>query len=555
MEIKEYFNPLLKWWWLILLSAVIAGGASYMATRQQAPEFASQATLIIGSTIDNPNPSNSELSLSQQLAATYVDLANRNSVRETTMEALGLDWLPEIRVFQPTNSNTIEIIVTDTDPVRAQAVAAELSRQLILRSPTAQDDRSARQDFVNEQLDEYEQAITETKDQINAKKEELGQLVSAREISSVQSEIRSLESKLQTLQSIYANLLQGTGEGATNTVRILEEASLPRRPINSNNMMTILTAAAVGFALAATAAYVLEYLDNSVKTPAQIERLVQQPTLAGIGFIKPTAEHESLLVTINQPKSAMSEAYRVLRTGIQFSGMDGKNSILLITSAVPQEGKSTTAANLSVVLAQAGYRVLLLDADLRRPSQHRVFDLPNSRGLTTILLQMDDAEESETLNLIEDAAHPAQVDGLQVITCGPLPPNPSELLGSVRMNHLLEVAEEAFDYVVIDSPPVLSVTDSVILAAQAGSTIVVVQANKSREDDLTQTIERLHDVNANVVGCVLNLLKPRSEGFQYYHYFRDPYYTPDEPDEPDVSGNALPKRKLLKRFRHSHETA
>ncbi|HFQ94595.1 MAG TPA: hypothetical protein ENK32_11330, partial [Anaerolineae bacterium] len=171
MEIKEYFNPLLKWWWLILLSAVIAGGASYMATRQQAPEFASQATLIIGSTIDNPNPSNSELSLSQQLAATYVDLANRNSVRETTMEALGLDWLPEIRVFQPTNSNTIEIIVTDTDPVRAQAVAAELSRQLILRSPTAQDDRSARQDFVNEQLDEYEQAITETKDQINAKKE------------------------------------------------------------------------------------------------------------------------------------------------------------------------------------------------------------------------------------------------------------------------------------------------------------------------------------------------------------------------------------------------
>ncbi len=552
MEIKEYFNPLLKWWWLILLSAVIAGGASYMATRQQAPEFASQATLIIGSTIDNPNPSNSELSLSQQLAATYVDLANRNSVRETTMEALGLTWLPEIRVFQPTNSNTIEIIVTDTDPIRAQAVASELSRQLILRSPTSQDDRSARQDFVNEQLDEYEQAITENKDQIIAKKEELGHLISAREISSVQGEIRSLESKLQTLQSIYANLLQGTGEGATNTVRILEEASLPRRPINSNNMMTVLTAAAVGLALAATAAYVLEYLDNSIKTPAHIERLVQQPTLAGIGFIKP-ADNQSMLITVNQPKSAMSEAYRVLRTGIQFSGVDRKNSILLITSAVPQEGKSTTAANLSVVLAQAGYRVLLLDADLRRPSQHRVFDLPNSRGLTTILLQMDDGEEADTLNLIEDAAHSAQVDGLQVVTCGPVPPNPSELLGSVRMNHLLEVAEEAFDYVVIDSPPVLSVTDGVILAAQAGSTVVVVQANKSREDDLKQAMERLHDVNANVVGCVLNLLKPRSEGFQYYHYFRDPYYTPDEPDDPDVSGDALPKRKSLKRFSHSHE--
>ena len=554
MEIKEYIYPLLKWWWLILLSAVIAGGASFLATRQQAPKYASRATLIIGSAIDNPNPSNSELSLSQQLAATYVDLANRNSVRETTMEALGLNWLPEIRVFQPSNSNTIEIIVTDTDPARAQAVAAELSRQLILRSPTAQDDRSARQDFVNEQLDEYEQAITETKDQITAKKEELSQLVSAREISSVQSEIRSLESKLQTLQSIYANLLQGTGEGATNTVRILEKASLPRRPLDSNNMMTVLTAAAIGFALAATAAYLLEYLDNSVKTPAQIERLVHMPTLAGIGNLK-TVDKENVLVTVTQPRTAMSEAYRVLRTGIQFSNLDKKNSILLVTSAVPQEGKSTTAANLAVVLAQAGYRVLLLDADLRRPSQHRIFDLPNSRGLTTILLQMDDAKEPETLNLIENVAHPAQVDGLQVVACGPLPPNPSELLGSVRMNHLLDVAEEAFDYVIVDSPPVLSVTDSVILAAQAGSTIVVVQANKSREDDLKQTMERLRDVNANVVGCVLNWLKPRSEGFQYYHYFRDPYYTPDEPDEPDVSGNALPKRKLLKRFRHSHETA
>ncbi len=552
MEIKEYFNPLLKWWWLIILSAIIAGGASFLATRQQVPEFISQTTLIIGSAIDNPNPSNNDLYLSRQLAATYVDLAGRNSVREAAMAALGMTWLPNIRVFQPTNSNTIEIIVTDTDPVRAQAVASELARQLILRSPAAQDDRSARQDFVNEQLDEYEQAITETKDQITAKKEELGQLISAREIASAQDEIRSLESKLQTLQSIYANLLQGTGEGATNTVRILEEASLPRRPINSNNLPTILTAAAIGFALAAMAAYILEYLDDSVKTPVQIERLVNVPTLAGIGNIK-SADKQNVLVTVNQPKSTMSEAYRVLRTGIQFSGIDKQNTILLVTSAVPQEGKSTTAANLSVVLAQAGYRVLLLDADLRRPSQHHVFDLPNSRGLTTILLQMDDTDEADTQSLIEDVAHPAQVDGLQVVTCGPLPPNPSELLGSLRMKHLLEVVGGEFDYVVVDSPPVLSVTDGVILAAQAGSTIVVVQANKSREDDLKQTMERLHDVNANVVGCVLNLLKPRSEGYQYYRYFRDPYYMSNESNDSDVAGDAPPKRKLLKRFNHSRE--
>lgn len=536
-----------------MLSAAIAGGSSYLVARQQLPEFSSRATLIIGNAIDNPNPSSNELSLSQQLAATYADLANRNSVRQTTKEALGLDWLPEIRVFQPANSNTVEIIVTDTDPARAQAVAAELSRQLILRSPTSRSDSSTRQDFVNEQLDEYEQAIIETKEQIAANEEKLGELISASEIAAVQSEISSLESKLQTLQSIYASLLQSSAEGATNTVRILEPASLPREPINPDNKLTIVIAALTGFALAAAAAYLLEYLDNSIKTPAQIERLVQQSTLAGIGYIKPASNPQNMLITISQPKAPVSEAYRVLRTGIQFADIDDEqNGILLVTSAVPQEGKSTTAANLSVVLAQAGYRVLLLDADLRRPSQHRLFDLPNSRGLTTVLLQMNQTEESETLSLLEDAAHPTQLDGLHVITCGPLPPNPSELLGSVRMKQLLELAGSAFDYVVVDSPPVLSVTDSVILAAQAGRTIVVARANKSQEGELKQAIARLQEVKANVAGCVLNWLKPGSEGYhQYYQYLQEPYYAPDGADG---SVDSPSPRKFLERFRHSKAT-
>lgn len=540
MEIKEYIAPILKWWWLIVIATAVAGAASFFAAQQQPQYYRSTATLAVGSPIDDPNPTSGDLYLTGQLAKFYVDMASRSSVREDIMSALGLNWLPEIYVRNV--DNLIDVVVTDTNPERAQAVAAELTNQLILRSPTAQQRSLERQEFINRQLDSYEAAITEAQTEIAQKQEELTTLSSAREIADLQDEIAKLEESLGKLESNYTALLSGTQQGATNSIRVIEPATLPTKPIENSNTMTILTAAGIGFVLAAGAAYLLEYLDNTVSTPERLAKASGWTTLAGIAEIKSDG---SKLVTLNGAQSPIAEAYRVLRTAVLFAGAqdDSELKVLSVISAIPGEGKSTTAANLSVVLAQAGYNVLLVDGDLRRPTQHRIFDLSNKRGLTSLLLQMESDDDDEAIRkMVESSRQPTHSNRLHILTCGPIPPNPSELLGSGKMQRLLAVLEQVYDYVLLDSPPLLSVADGMILSRQADGVIQVAGAT-TKKDEVKEAATRLRDIKANVLGAVLNGLKSSSEGYKALYYYRDPYtYTVDlSQDEENVEPTGLEK--------------
>lgn len=542
MELKEYFSPLLKWWWLIVLATAVAGTTSYFATRQQPQYYRSTATLVVGSAIENPNPTSGDIYLTQQLASFYVDMANRSTVREDTMEALGLNWLPEIYVRNV--DNLIDIIVTDTNPQRAQAVASELTEQLILRSPTAQQRDVERRQFINRQLDSYEATITDTQIEIAEKQEELTTLTSAREIADLQEEIANLEGSLDSLETNYTRLLASTQEGATNSISVIEPATLPTSPIDNNRIITILTAAGIGFVLSASAAYLLEYLDDRIRTPEQIRRIADLPTLAGIAQIK---GEDTSLVTVRRPRAPVSEAFRVLRTNIQFTNVDHPYRSLLITSAMPLEGKSATISNLGVVLAQAGHNVLLIDADLRRPSQHVIFDVPNRRGLTDLLVAFEPYQsEAERSARLAELAHATQVENLTVLPSGPPPPNPSELLGSDKMAHLIEALLEQFDYILFDSPPVLSVTDAAVLGTIVDGTVLVVRAGKSRKGLLERSVEQLGDVHANLIGTVLNGLPPNSEGFSAYYYYRDPYYNEMVDADEDSSGSSGEQKKTPK---------
>lgn len=521
MEIRELISPILKWWWLILLSTILAGGTSLYVARQQPDIYSTTSTIIVGNAIENLNPSNTDLNITQQLATFYVNLANRASVRNDVRLSLGLDKLPpEIYVQQINNTNVIDINVRDTNPARAQAVANELAQQLILRSPSAQQDDMERVAFINKQLDSYETAIEETLQQIAEKQASLATMISARDIRQTQNDISTLESTLQTLRRDYGNLLGNTQRGATNTIRIIEGAGLPSTPINNNNMMNVLTAAVMGFVLATAAAFLLEYLDDTIKLPTEASRITGLPTLTGVAEI----DVGDRLVTIHQARSPVAEAFRVLRTGIQFSAVDKQRRALLVASATPLDGKSTISANLAVVLAQAGHRVLLIDADLRRPTQHTIFDLPNQRGLTDLILEFDvNARPEEAQIIINDVAQATRVQGLTLLTSGRVPPNPSELLGSVKLKQLIELLLQRFDYVVFDSPPVLSVTDAVVLSAQVDGVIVVLRAEKSRRGYTRQMVQMLQDVNANLIGTVLNDLKIKHEGYGSFYYYKDPY--------------------------------
>lgn len=219
------------------------------------------------------------------------------------------------------------------------------------------------------------------------------------------------------------------------------------------------------------------------------------------------ADAPSSLVTVVQPRSPVSEAYRQLRTNIQFYSLDRPIQTLLLTSASPEDGKSTTLANLAVTFAETGRSVIAVDCDLRRPSLHRLFGLANDGGLTTLI------REEKTL---DELILPTDVPHLRVLPSGPLPPNPSELLGSQRMERVVDSLRGSADIVLFDSPPTISVTDAAILGAKMDGVLLVVSVGKTKRDHVTRAKRLLERVNAKVLGVVLNNVKFDGSLYRYY---------------------------------------
>src|SRR5918996_4851185 len=283
MELNKYIFPLRKWWWLVAASTLIAAIFSSLSILRQPAIYQARTTLMIGTTINNPNPSSNELILGQQLAAAYADLANREIVRNATKNALGMNQLPEYFARALPNTQLIEITVNDINPERAQTVANELAAQLILLSPTsAQSEEPGRQEFVHQRLSNLEVQIQETEAEIEKLQQELANTFSAQEISDKQDQISSLQSKLNGMENNYGLLLSNTQQGAINTLTIIASAELPSRPIGSMKGLTVLLAAIVGFVLAACEAYLLEYLDDTLKSPDVVMRLFSAPILGRI---------------------------------------------------------------------------------------------------------------------------------------------------------------------------------------------------------------------------------------------------------------------------------
>lgn len=225
------------------------------------------------------------------------------------------------------------------------------------------------------------------------------------------------------------------------------------------------------------------------------------------------------IVTLENPKSAVSEAFRALRTNIQFANVDKELKTLLFTSAGPSEGKSSTVVNLGCAMAQAGKSVLIIDADLRKPSQHKIHKMNNYKGLSNTLV-----EEIATVTYVKKTDQ----EGLNILLSGPIPPNPAELLGSKRMKQILFETSRCYDTVLIDSPPIIAVTDSAILAQAVDGVILVLSSGEVKNEYALQAKERLDKVGAKIIGTVLNKVEMQSKE-QYYYYYH--YYGEDEEDK------------------------
>ncbi|MDX1415153.1 MAG: polysaccharide biosynthesis tyrosine autokinase [Candidatus Promineifilaceae bacterium] len=528
---QRYFNFIRRWWWLILLATVSAGVITYWISSQQPVNYEARTRLIIGPGIEGLKPDEKDFQTGGRLMQTYAELATTRTVLQTVIDNLGLDLTADdverlLTVRPTTETQFLTIVVEDSDQRRATDIANALAEELVRLSPTGDNDSGAA--VVREQMREQTSQIEENIANIQAGIEQLEiELENTEEIERqrvISDQIALERERLSSAHATLALLYDSLQQAITNQVQIVE-AAIQAEPQPSQTELSVLMGAIAGLIIGVVIALTFEFIDDfTVRTSEHIENLTHLPTLAGIGEIK----GEDKLVSITDPRSATAEAYRALRTSIQFSSVDTPSRSILVTSSIPGEGRSTTAANLAIVMAQAGHDVLLVDADLRRPSQQHLFNVPSSLGLTSLLLEFDATrEEQETETLIDDLVQVTRVEGLQLLASGPIPPNPSELLGSTKMKTLMSKLVERYDFVILDSPAVLLATDAAVLSVHTDSTLLVAWAGKSRKVNLQEAAEQLREVNANLMGCVLNGISVKDVRARYYHDERAAYETTD----------------------------
>jgi succinoglycan biosynthesis transport protein ExoP len=351
---------------------------------------------------------------------------------------------------------------------------------------------------------------------------------------------RIIQQEIETNKNLLDGLLQRAKEndvalaGTPNNINVVDYAIAPRQPVGPQRLLGVALALAISLAFGICLAIFLDYLDNTVRSTADVERMLGLPALATIprigGFgrrrlfrnsgssnsLKEGALVRPELLINTEARSTLAEAYKQLRTSILLSTAGRAPRTLLITSAKPGEGKTTTAVNTAVSLAQTGARVLLIDADLRRPMVHNLFNVSNPAGLSTVLSR--DVNEQDIMALIELQPE----SGLHLLTSGPIPPNPAELLGSTQMKQLLQTLASHFDHIVIDSPPITSVTDGVWLASLVDGVILVVHGGQSTRELVRRTRQILGGVGARIFGVVLNNVKQHDDDY-YQGYYKTAY--------------------------------
>jgi polysaccharide biosynthesis transport protein len=318
-----------------------------------------------------------------------------------------------------------------------------------------------------------------------------------------------LQREVDTNRTLYDGLLQRykeigiSGTVGTNNVSIVDHASLPERPRSPRLLLNLGLALLAGLGAGLLVAFALDFLDDTFKSPEDVERDVG---LSVIGIIPVPKSGATIDGELNDQRSGVAEAFRSLRTGLQFSTAEGLPKTLLITSSQPTEGKTTSTIALAKTLTQLGLKVLIIDGDLRNASVHKHLRCRNDVGLSNYLAGA---------KLPDDVVQPSGVDGLTVITSGPLPPNPAELLAGPRMSSLLSLGAEAFDIVLIDGPPVMGLADSPLLSSVAQGTLFVVAANETRKSIVAVARKRLLFARANFIGVLLSKFDSRQIGYGY----------------------------------------
>ncbi len=492
--------------YVVLLMLVVGVAAAVGIVVLQTPQYTSTTQLLflaqISSTGSGASNSNSGLSSGQ--LATDIQLIQSSPVKAEAAKLLGRAS-PIAKVAEIGTTSVASISVTSPNAVlSAKAANAYAKAYINVTSRQYLSSQIAAESSLQKQLTTINYSIAVLTNQLNGFK------VGSSAASTITGQLTGLYSQQAALQQ-QLNALQAATSQNPASGQIVQPATVSGKPSSPKKTTDILIGAAAGLLLGLGLALLRDNVDDRVRGKDQLEPLV--PGIPVLGLIPVIDEWRDrkrpYLVAQTHPKSPPTEAYRGLRTSVQFMALENPTKVLQITSPSAGDGKTTTSANLAWIMAEAGQRVVLVGCDLRRPRIHEFFGLPNDIGFTSVLL--GEAELEDALLRVPDQPR------LQMLATGPVPPNPSELLSSAKTHEVFESLSAYADIVVVDSAPVLPVTDAAVLSTHADAILLVVSAGMVKRRDIARSVEMLRQINAPIVGTVLNRA-PESDSYAYYHY-------------------------------------
>jgi len=515
--LHDYFRVLRERWWVVLAALVACIAIGLLYSLAQTPLYRSDARVLVaqGGASEVFDPV-SGTNTAWRAILNEVEGAESDQVEERANERLA-----ELLTVAPggTIGDSYGIAVagdTDRDVLRFTGTATEASEAAIVAQVYAEAYIDVR---LSERVDDY----LDTADRIEERADELRTALASEAISD--NEERRLEAQLENLSNTLDDLTLTATLAQDSSARVITAARVPSRPFVPTTNRNVVLGAMVGLMAGVGLALLFDALDRSIASPEELESVTGgKPNLAIVPTVKEwRRKDETHIVSRDNPKGITAEAYRTLRAAIEFAAVDREVKVLQLTSANPGEGKTTTSVNLAVVMAQAGKRVVLVDADLRKPRVHVFWALNQEPGLTSAIIGQ--AEMEDALQLVAD-----EIGLLAVMPSGPLPPGPSELLGSDRAEALFAALRRVADIVIIDSPPVLPVSDSLVLSRLADATLIVANGARTDAAAVGAAYEQLAQVEANVIGSVLNEVRRGRGGYGYGYG-----YTQNVPKEPRLS--------------------
>jgi succinoglycan biosynthesis transport protein ExoP len=458
-----------------------------------------------------------ESALAQETAAEIDRLINNGEASET---------IPAIA-----QNLTVQRIKQEIDIERANL--ATLTNRYREKWPTVIASRAKIGELEGQLASECDKQLQSIRNQaviLKKNEEKLLKLVEAEELKQLQLNSHkiaydTIKRDAENNKAIHSNVLIRLKETElmsrmnSNNMRVVDEASEPLRPVKPRVVLTILAGLVGGLMVSLALAFFVNYLDDSIKSQDDVETHLRLPFLGYIPNIKTNSVVERDLQAHLHPQSNAAEGFRTIRATIALTHKPEKFRVLSVTSTIPSEGKSLVASNLAIVHAQTGLKTLLVDADLRRPSVHKAYQLHSPVGLSAFL--------SKEVNRFEDLVHHTEVPNLDVVCCGAVPTTPSELIGSPRMAEFLQLMREKYDRVVLDCPPISAVSDPLIISAMSDGVVYVTKFNKIRREHGRRSVQRIQDAGIHILGVVVNDIdfEGRDSYYYSYYYYQNRYYS------------------------------